>query len=1101
MLTIKKILQNNHLPLIIFHLVFALVIITNFPPQGRWFLGWDSLNPELNYSLNIKRSLFAGWEENYGLGTLGGHGFAAILPHSLITSLFSLVFPAIAIRPVFTFLCYYLGGLGLYFLTRQILFSFSKAKTLTINYVSLISVFFYLFNLATVQIFSVQLEAFIAHFASLPWLFWIIIRLLSRFSTKNLFLFFLINFFASIQGFIPALFVAYIVFLTIFLFTYLLKQHFSAISLRHSFLILIFTFFINAYWLLPFTYFSLTRSVTMSSAYNNLISTPNFVDQSQRYGTLQNATLFKGPYWDSYELGTYITAVWREHHQNLLVPIIGYLFFFLVIGGSVINFLKYKNYLLFAFSLGFLYFFGGIAITTPPFSFFNQLIKVISPTYYQAFRIAFTKLGLGSVFTASILISVSLLFLSQAKNHLFGKITLALLTLSLFFYALPIFQNNFIFRKMYIRLPSAYLQIIDFFKNQPDGRIADLPQDCPEGWYGYQWGYFGSGFYWYGIKQPFLSRTFDVWSPNNENYYWELSQALRQQNYDTVDQIFQKYNTNWILYDPNFIHCRTPKAFINKTDLLNLFDKNPQYKLVKTFTSDNLLPIRLYQRSTNSNSFVSLGSNLPNIGPVYNYNDLDPAISQAYFSDSRLPYQQYFPFRDLFTKRNSQKTPAIATDDQSATFSTTLPTGLQNYSLSSNFLTDNYLPVSVNLQKTLKNSYQVYLTPVIPSITLDHKLLNQQPSAIKIGEFTAPANSSFQIFINDISASLESTVSGIFYNSIQNSINIFIRQSQPLFSWTETSPGSTLQFSSLSPIILPSYRQGLLAVQVPKIDDLKFSRSLTSPFDNNFPKLCDSTSSPDQNKFELRNTETEKYLRFITQNTKQCLGITINDLSTNFSYLLALNIRHQQGQSLFFHVTNKTRPVGLDLYLQPTSDFQPQYLILPPTIPNETQYEFSFESESLTQTPTINDLGDIRLTAIPYLYLKNLSLSSPSGQNIAVTISQLSVTHPNETFYKIEISSVTPNSHLILYQSYAPEWLAFYFTNLRPVLLSKHTLINNWANGWELPQDLTRQRANAPTIYIFFWPQILEFIGLGLLLLLPLVFLCKSLIVHLRSGQ
>jgi hypothetical protein len=185
---IKKLFsQKFQIPLIIYHLIFLIIILTNLVPHDKWFLGWDSLNTELNPLLNIKRSLFAMWQENYGLGTLGGHGFAAILPHSLITGFLSIFFPPNLIRPIFTFACYYLGGLGIYFLIKKLLSFVSSNKF--INYIALVGSLFYLFNLATSLIFSVQLESFIVHFASLPWLFWIIINLLSSFSKKNIILF------------------------------------------------------------------------------------------------------------------------------------------------------------------------------------------------------------------------------------------------------------------------------------------------------------------------------------------------------------------------------------------------------------------------------------------------------------------------------------------------------------------------------------------------------------------------------------------------------------------------------------------------------------------------------------------------------------------------------------------------------------------------------------------------------------------------------------------------------------------------------------------------------------------------------------------------
>ncbi len=65
---------------------------------------------------------------------------------------------------------------------------------------------------------------------------------------------------------------------------------------------------------------------------------------------------------------------------------------------------------------------------------------------------------------------------------------------------------------------------------------------------------------------------------------------------------------------------------------------------------------------------------------------------------------------------------------------------------------------------------------------------------------------------------------------------------------------------------------------------------------------------------------------------------------------------------------------------------------------------------------------------------------------------------------------------LIFDQGYNPGWRALYFTRGRPHLLRKHFLVDNWANGWELPAGVS-----GAAVYLIFWPQILEFFGLALL--------------------
>ncbi|MEK7165907.1 MAG: hypothetical protein AAB874_03835, partial [Patescibacteria group bacterium] len=50
--------------------------------------------------------------------------------------------------------------------------------------------------------------------------------------------------------------------------------------------------------------------------------------------------------------------------------------------------------------------------------------------------------------------------------------------------------------------------------------------------------------------------------------------------------------------------------------------------------------------------------------------------------------------------------------------------------------------------------------------------------------------------------------------------------------------------------------------------------------------------------------------------------------------------------------------------------------------------------------------------------------------------------------------------------------------------LKDHVLVNNWSNGWTIKP--TTYNLPPTTIYIFFWPQLLEFLGFTLL---PIPFL------------
>ena len=111
-------------------------------------------------------------------------------------------------------------------------------------------------------------------------------------------------------------------------------------------------------------------------------------------------------------------------------------------------------------------------------------------------------------------------------------------------------MGNYFADIMKVGLPDPYRQTINYFKQQDkDKRIAFLPDYTFWGWFSHRWGYDGSGFLWYGIEQPMVSRTFDVWSLTSESYYWEIKYAIESINPALFEQVLQKYDIDYLVLD------------------------------------------------------------------------------------------------------------------------------------------------------------------------------------------------------------------------------------------------------------------------------------------------------------------------------------------------------------------------------------------------------------------------------------------------------------------------------------------------------------------------------------------------------------------------
>ena len=68
----------------------VILSVANYSP-GTWLSGWDTLHPEFDFPLAIKREISGVWRSEQGLGALSGHSDIAELPRILLLWLSSVV--------------------------------------------------------------------------------------------------------------------------------------------------------------------------------------------------------------------------------------------------------------------------------------------------------------------------------------------------------------------------------------------------------------------------------------------------------------------------------------------------------------------------------------------------------------------------------------------------------------------------------------------------------------------------------------------------------------------------------------------------------------------------------------------------------------------------------------------------------------------------------------------------------------------------------------------------------------------------------------------------------------------------------------------------
>lgn len=638
--------------------IFALVVIEltlfylNYVPK-TYFLGWDNLFPELNFRENLQRSFFAIWEQYRGLGFLDGMSFAANFPHYIFLYITSLFLPQDLLRYFFNFFMHFLGGAGIYFLLKK-LFNANPNKTI----LSFLGALFYLFDFATIQMFYAPYELFSIHFAFLPWLILFTIKYLENGFKKDLIILSVLSLLSASQANVPTIFMVYFLALFTTITFHLLKERRS--GLKKALIIIFITISMNSFWGLPYTYYGLTNSKTTIDSKINQMSTESVYLINKARGDFLSVALLKGfwlDYTDSQSNGKsdYIMPAWREHTEALPFLLTGLIFFFFSVAGAIITLVNkdrkfYPFVFLFLFS--FLMLGNDIPVLNSVFNFFYNHV----PLFAQIFRFTFTKFSILYAFSFSILLILALSAILQygrMPKHgklilLFGFVTILL------YYSFPAFQGQFIYKNLRVEIPNEYFQLVNYFMKQgANERIALLPQASYWGWTYTNWGYRGSGFIWYGLPQPSLDGSTFPWSKENENYYWELDQAVNSLNKSYFEAVLKKYQINWVILDNMIISQYSPKA-PSASKLQKLIESSTNISLTAKFGKIDVYRVK---QDLPQNNFVSMAVNLPEIDPEYQWNNFDiPYLENGnYVTGNTKSYDAFYPFRSIFTGRKQEE--------------------------------------------------------------------------------------------------------------------------------------------------------------------------------------------------------------------------------------------------------------------------------------------------------------------------------------------------------------------------------------------------------------------------------------------------------------
>jgi len=190
--------------------------------------------------------------------------------------------------------------------------------------------------------------------------------------------------------------------------------------------------------------------------------------------------------------------------------------------------------------------------------------------------------------------------------------------------------------------------------------------------------------------------------------------------------------------------------------------------------------------------------------------------------------------------------------------------------------------------------------------------------------------------------------------------------------------------------------------------------------------------------------------KFNTLNKTDGYNLDLSNLPHYFGYILAIKSQYISGIPLRFCLQNEYSFLcSIEDEVEKNKNSNWDYFLVPSTGEN-IGYKLSINNVSYGNFPSQSLLEKISIIPIPFNLLSQIKSES--------------------------LDTNTNNNWFILNQSYNRFWLAFYFDDFKPVFLQNHILYNNWANAWKIPSSYDQ----SSKIYVLFWPQIFEFIGIGL---------------------
>ncbi|HXS14653.1 MAG TPA: hypothetical protein VN711_00820, partial [Candidatus Saccharimonadales bacterium] len=412
---------------------------------------------------------------------------------------------------------------------------------------------------------------------------------------------------------------------------------------------------------------------------------------------------------------------------------------------------------------------------------------------------------------------------------LFSLLTIFLLFLTSF----PAFEGSFLYSMIRLPFPKDYQQTISFFQNQnPNARIAILPEASFWNWQYHSDGYRGSDFLWYGLPQAVMDRSFDPWSSASEQYYWELSQAIYSQNPSLLKSVFEKYQIGYVLLDLKKIYPDAPQSTqISETKILL---QKAGLTEIKQFGDEHIYVFP-------NQEMVSLATNLPQVQPfTWTQQDTFYFLHGPYMSSQTPDFS--LPFASLFTQKNDPEV-ALSQDPNSLFFTSFLPKNMSHLLIPSYTQTQQFIPATVTLERQHNGSFLLQSIIQTPAIYAGNQKIAGSTYSFPL--FSLSTNVLLPITIS-LNGSHVATITKFTNQTLTTTL--FTLRNDNSITLSNPNNGAVSKIISLSSLLAhippatsmtfsPTQTPLVFRVQVPKVTDniFSFTPAITTTLNNCSP--------------------------------------------------------------------------------------------------------------------------------------------------------------------------------------------------------------------------------------------------------------------------